>query len=51
MKKTKKKLTLAKETVRNLEREQLGLAVGALYTETPSECPGDRKERRTGCCL
>ena len=39
MKKTeKKKLVLSKETLRNLEREHLGLAVGAIDTSAPTNC-------------
>lgn len=38
MKKTTKKLVLAKETVRNLERENLGLVVGAIDLSAPTNC-------------
>lgn len=38
MKKTPKKLVLAKETLRDLERENLGLVVGALDLSAPTNC-------------
>ena len=51
MKKTKKKLTtklvLSKETLRNLGREHLGLAVGA---SGPTNCADIRQRASCGSC-
>lgn len=54
MKKTKEKLTkklvLSKETLRNLEREQLGLAVGAYELTAPTNCGTIRQKASCESC-
>ena len=50
MKKQVKKLKLAKETLRDLERENLGLVVGALDLSAPTNCADMRQRASCEYC-
>jgi len=46
----KKKLVLAKETLRNLERENLRLAAGALDLSAPTNCANIKQRASCETC-
>jgi hypothetical protein len=54
MKKTEKKLTkklvLSKETLRNLGRDRLGLAVGAIDLSMPTNCANMKQKASCEFC-
>jgi hypothetical protein len=50
MKKHVKKLVLTKETLRLLERENLGLVVGALDLSAPTNCANMRQKASCESC-
>lgn len=49
-KKLTKRLELSKETLRNLEREQLGLAVGAIDLSAPTNCANMKQRASCEAC-